>query len=251
MNSSGRQSALIVGASRGFGGGVAEILAANGMAVTALARNRENLEKVARSAGAQIVAAQIVAADATDEQTIGRVLSTAKPDLLVLSAGTALDLRPLHEHTWETFSRPWNVDTKLTFNWVTAALRAEQPPEHVVTFGSGAALFGSPLSGGYAGAKKMNAFIAEYAAGIASRSKRPIRFHCLIPPMSPHTEFGAAAARAYARSAGLSYEEFVRQLPSPPTPADLGAAVLELHQQPEKWSQVCYRVSAKGLAPLE
>jgi hypothetical protein len=120
----------------------------------------------------------------------------------------------------------------------------------VVVFGSGAALFGSPLSGGYAGAKSMNAFIAEYATGIASRAKRPIRFHCLIPPMSPHTEFGAAAARAYAQMAGQSLEDFVKQLPSPPTPADVGAAVVALHQHPEKWNQVSYRVSANGLAPV-
>jgi NADP-dependent 3-hydroxy acid dehydrogenase YdfG len=167
-----------------------------------------------------------------------------------LSAGTTLDLRPLHEHSWDTFSRAWEVDTKLTFLWIRATLRAEQGPKHVIVFGSGAALLGSPLSGGYAGAKKMNAFIAQYAAGVASRAERSIRFHCLIPPMSPHTEFGAAAARAYAQMAGQTFEDFVKQLPSPPTPADIGAAVVALHQDPEKWNQVSYRVSGDGLAPV-
>jgi len=75
----------------------------------------------------------------------------------------------------------------------------------------------------------MNAFIAEYASGVASRAKRSITFHCLIPPMSPHTEFGAAAARAYAQMTGQSFEDFVKQLPSPPTPADIGASVVALH----------------------
>jgi hypothetical protein len=55
----------------------------------------------------------------------------------------------------------------------------------------------------------MNAFIAEYAMGVASRAKRQIRFHCLIPPMSPHTESGADAARAYAQMAGQTFEDFV------------------------------------------
>ena len=96
----------------------------------------------------------------------------------------------------------------------------------------------------------MNAFIAEYAAGVASRAKRSITFHCLIPPMSPHTEFGAAAARAYAQMAGQSFEDFVKQLPSPPTPADIGASVVALHQSPKKWNQVSYRVSADGMAPV-
>jgi NAD(P)-dependent dehydrogenase (short-subunit alcohol dehydrogenase family) len=240
-----RQSALVVGGNRGFGRGVVESLVVRGMTVTALARNRETLEALARKASAQIVVA-----DATDEQATERILSEVKPNLLVLSAGTALDLRPLHEHTWETFSKPWEVDTKLTLLRVRAALRAQEGPQHVVVFGSGAALLGSPLSGGYAGAKKMNAFIAEYATGVASRAKRPIRFHCLIPPMSPHTEFGAAAARAYAQMAGQSFEDFVKQLPSPPTPTDAGAAVVALHQHVEKWNQVSYRVSANGLVPV-
>jgi len=211
-----------------------------------VARNARDLEQLTRE-----TSAKIIVADATDEQASERILSETKPNLLVLSAGTPLELRPLHEHTWETFSKPWEVDTKLTFLWVQAVLRANQGPEHVVVFGSGAALFGSPLSGGYAGAKKMNAFIAEYASGVASRAKRPIRFHCLVPPMSPHTEFGAAAARAYAKMAGQTFEDFVKQLPSPPSPADIGAAVVALHEDPKKWNQVSYGISAKGLAPVE
>jgi len=245
MNFTG-QTALVVGASRGFGRGVVESLLAKEMIVTAVAQNREDLEDLARK-----TSAKIIVADAAGEQAAERILSETKPNLLVLSAGTSLDLRPLYEHTWETFSRPWEVDTKLTFLWVRAVLRANEGPEHVVVFGSGAALFGSPLSGGYAGAKKMNAFIAEYASGLASRTKRPIRFHCLIPPMSPHTEFGAAAASAYAQMSGQTFQEFVKQLPSPPSPADIGAAVVALHEDPKKWNQVSYRISAKGLAPVE
>ena len=244
MNFKG-QTALVVGASRGFGRGIVESLVASGMSVTAVARNRKSLKDLERK-----TSATIIVADATDEQATERILSDAKPNLLVLSAGTALDLRPVHEHTWETFSRAWEVDTKLTFLWVRAALRADQGPQHVVVFGSGAALLGSPLSGGYAGAKMMNAFIAQCAAGIASRAKRSIRFHCLIPPMSPHTELGAAAARAYAQAAGQTFEDFVKNLPSPPIPADIGASVVALHQDPKKWNQVSYRVSADGLAPV-
>jgi len=133
MNFKG-QTALVVGASRGFGRGIVESLVASGMTVTAVPRNRKSLEDLA-----QDTSATIVVADATDQEA-ERILSETKPNLLVLSAGTMLDLRPLQEHTWETFSRPWEVDTKLTFLWVQAALLAEQGPQHVVVFGSGAAL---------------------------------------------------------------------------------------------------------------
>lgn len=118
------QTALVVGGSRGFGRGVVESLVARGMAVTAVARHRESLEEVSRA-----TSAEIIAADATVEDAVERILSETRPNLLVLSAGAALDLRPLHEQTWETFSRPWQVDTKLTFLWVRAALRAEHGPE--------------------------------------------------------------------------------------------------------------------------
>jgi NAD(P)-dependent dehydrogenase (short-subunit alcohol dehydrogenase family) len=120
------QTALVVGASRGFGRGVVESLVARGMTVTAVARTRKDLEDLARK-----TSAKIIVADATNEQATEQILSETKPNLLVLSAGTTLDLRPLHEHTWETFSRAWEVDTKLTFLWVRAVLRADQGPQHV------------------------------------------------------------------------------------------------------------------------
>ena len=118
------QSAVVVGGSRGFGRGVVERLIASGMTVTVVARNARDLEELARE-----ISAKIIVADATDEQASERILSETKPNLLVLSAGTPLDLRPLQEQTWETFSRPWEVDTKLTFLWVQAVLRANQGPE--------------------------------------------------------------------------------------------------------------------------
>src|SRR5206468_10598262 len=98
------QSAVVVGGSRGFGRGVVERLIASGMTVTAVARNARDLEELARE-----TSAKIIVADATDEQASERILSETKPNLLVLSAGTPLDLRPLQEQTWETFSRPWEL----------------------------------------------------------------------------------------------------------------------------------------------
>ena len=88
MNFKG-QTALVVGASRGFGRGIVESLVASGMTVTAVARNRKRLEDLA-----QDTSATIVVADAIDEEA-KRILSETKPNLLVLSAGTMLDLRPL------------------------------------------------------------------------------------------------------------------------------------------------------------
>jgi hypothetical protein len=38
------------------------------------------------------------------------LLGKYSPDILALVAGAAPSLRPLQEHTWETFSRNWNTD---------------------------------------------------------------------------------------------------------------------------------------------
>ena len=70
-----RQTAVVVGASRGFGRGVVESLLAKEMIVTAVARNREDLEDLARN-----TSAKIIVADATDEQAAERILSETKPN---------------------------------------------------------------------------------------------------------------------------------------------------------------------------
>ena len=54
MNFKG-QTALVVGASRGFGRGIVESLVASGMTVTAVARNRKRLEDLAQDTSATIV----------------------------------------------------------------------------------------------------------------------------------------------------------------------------------------------------
>ena len=71
-------------------------------------------------------------------------------------------MRPLHHQTWDTFSVNWETDVRIAFHWLREALlRPLRPGGRVVVFSSGAALNvnGSPLSGGYAGAKATQRFI--------------------------------------------------------------------------------------------
>jgi hypothetical protein len=56
-------------------------------------------------------------------------------------------MAPVHEQTWETFSRNWHADTRHVFTWTRAALREPLAPGSVVVaMSSGAALGGPPLS---------------------------------------------------------------------------------------------------------
>ena len=103
-------------------------------------------------------------ADATDATTAGRLLDRYDPQVLILVAGAEPLMRPLHHQTWETFSVNWHADVKIAFHWLREALlRPLRPGSRVVVISSGAALAGSPLSGGYAGAKATQRFLTGYA----------------------------------------------------------------------------------------
>jgi len=74
------------------------------------------------------------------------------------------------------------------------------PGARVLVGSSGAAQQGSPLSGGYAGAKRMLWFMAKYADGVAKQKGLGIRFQAIVAlQMIGGTGVGDKAASAYAR----------------------------------------------------
>lgn len=240
------QTAIVTGGSRGLGRGIVEALASKQMRVVALANDADRLASTAKE-----LVVESVVADVADPITSGRLLQDLKPDLVVLCAGALPLLRPLQFHTWETFSLNWQVDTRATFNWVRDALLLPMKPGgHIVVISSIASIFGSPLSGGYAGAKGMQRLITEYAAEESGRLKLNLRFHCLLPTLNPNTDLGRATMAAYAQRAGLSTEQFAKRFDPPLTPSIVGQAVVDLHENPSKWDQLAYRVSADGLTAL-
>src|SRR5262249_23176862 len=162
---------------------------------------------------------------------------------VVLCAGASPLLRPVHLHTWETFSENWEVDTKATFVWLrNALLLPMKPGSHIIVVSSMAAVQGSPLSGGYAGAKRMQWLMAQYASDEAKCLKLNLRIHCLLPMLNPNTDLGRAAVNAYAERAGVTPELFAQRFTPSLTPAIMGQAVADLHQNPDRWPQLAYRV---------
>jgi len=71
-----------------------------------------------------------------------------------------------------------------------------------LTLSSGAALRGSPLSGGCAGAKAAIRWLTSYAAEESQRAALGIRFVSVLPQLTPATALGAVFAAAYAARAG-------------------------------------------------
>jgi short-subunit dehydrogenase len=124
-----------------------------------------------------------------------------------------------------------------------------KPGSHVIVVSSAAAIQGSVLSGGYAGAKRTQWFIAKYAALEAERMKLGLHIHCLLPMLTP-TGIGKAAMAAYAARAGVSIDEFTKRFDPPVTPALMGQAVVDLHEDPAKWNQVAYKLDGHGLTAV-
>jgi NAD(P)-dependent dehydrogenase (short-subunit alcohol dehydrogenase family) len=239
--------AIVVGASRGLGRGVTEAFLDAGASVVAVARDPKPLDELA--AGNHQL--RLVAADGADPVVAGQVLGQHDPDVLALIAGAAPLLRPLHHHTWETFSANWQTDVRMAFNWLREALLIPlRPGSRVIVMSSGAALLGSPLSGGYAGAKATQRFIADYAAQESERNKLGIRITAVLPKLTPATELGQPAVAAYAARLGISKDEYLRRLGPPVTPQIAGAAFLRLAVGGENGGAAAYMLTADGLQPL-
>jgi hypothetical protein len=137
-------------------------------------------------------------------------------------------MRPIHRQTWQTFSRKWEVDVQHVFNWTREApLLPLEPGSAVIAFSSGAAVNGSPLSGGYSGAKATIRFIASYAAE-SGRNALGIRFTPALSQLTPETDLGAAGVAAYAARQGVGIPAFLDRLGPALTPEQAGTAIVDI-----------------------
>jgi 3-oxoacyl-[acyl-carrier protein] reductase len=248
MNDLTSKTTIVVGASRGLGRRIATDLAEAGAHVVAVSRGATDLGGPGEGAG--VIDREI--ADAADPTLPARLIDRDEPEVVVLVAGAPVHMRPLQEQTWETFSVNWETDVRIAFHWLREALlKPLRPGSRVIVFSSGAALNpnGSPLSGGYAGAKATQKFLAAYAHEEAQRAGLDITFTALHPYFAPATGVGRAATQAYADRAGQPLGEFLGQRPLI-TPEIAGAAVVELARADAGSVALNYRLSDNGLEVL-
>ncbi len=240
-------TAIVVGASRGLGRGIATALAQAGAPVIAVARTATALDELTGT----VAGIQAEVADARDPSVAGSLLDRFEPQVVVLVAGASPLPRPLQRQTWETFSVNWDADVRIAFHWLREALlRPLAPGSRVVVISSGAAVQGSPLSGGYAGAKSTQRFMTAYAQDEANRAGLGITFTAILPRLTPLTALGRPAVRAYAARAGQSEEQYLAQFGDPLTPQGAGAAVLGLVQADPGAIEPAYLLTSAGLRPL-
>jgi len=223
------QRVVVTGGSRGLGLGIASALVARSANVTVVARDAGRLADVKHRLGVGIALG-----DATDPALADHVVREIRPTVIVLNAGAAPAMGPIHEQTWEAFSAVWNTDVKAALHWIQAALRLPVAPgSRVLITSSGAAVAGSPLSGGYAGAKRMVWMMANYANGVSDELGLGIKFQTILPrQLIGDTELGRAGAAAYAKRKGVSLEAFLASFGPPMPPAQVGEHVVTLLTDP-------------------
>jgi NAD(P)-dependent dehydrogenase (short-subunit alcohol dehydrogenase family) len=238
------KNVVVIGGSRGVGRRIVKAAADNGARVLAVARHEGPLWQLAH----EVPGIEVLPLDATDEGAPAKVFDAVQPDILVLCAGVFPPAAPLHELSWQEFAVNWEVDVKMAFHFCKAALsRPLTAGSTVILVSSGAALAGSPNSGGYAGAKRTQMFIANYSQKESDRLELGLRFRALAPRIMPDTELGRHAIAGYSRYLGISTTEFVQGMTEPPSASDVASAVIDLVANPAPFKENVFVVSCKGL----
>jgi NAD(P)-dependent dehydrogenase (short-subunit alcohol dehydrogenase family) len=249
MQSLKDQRVVVTGGSRGLGLGIVEALVARNANVTVVARDLSRLAGVKDRLGVGIAAG-----DVADPALADHVVREIRPTILILNAGATPAMRPIHELTWEAFSTVWNTDVKAGLHWIQAAIRLPLARgSRVVLTSSGAAINGSPLSGGYAGAKRMLWMMASYANGVSDELGLGIKFQTVVPrQLIGDTELGRDAATAYARKKGVSVEAFLAGFGTPMPPAQVGEHLVTLLTDARYEAGVAFGLKGDlGLHPLD
>jgi NAD(P)-dependent dehydrogenase (short-subunit alcohol dehydrogenase family) len=240
---------VVTGGSRGLGLGLVEALVAHGAKVTVVARDAGALGSVRARLGVAVISA-----DVTDEAAAHRILSEVHPDILVLNAGAKPQMGRLDQLSWTDFSTTWETDVKAGLYWLQAALKTPLKfGSRVLVGSSGAAQNGSPLSGGYAGAKRMLWMMTNYANGVSAQKKLGICFQAIVPQqIIGDTGVGDAGANAYASSMGIGRDEFLARFGTPMPPQEFGEKVVSVLEDPKYAESVVFGLKGDtGITVLE
>ena len=228
--------AVVTGAGRGIGEGIATVLADANAAVVCAARRADEIERVAAGIRARGGKAIAVATDVTDRAAVEALAAAAVNefghlDIWVNNAGGSpiqTPLTELDENEWDATLR-----LNLTAVWMGTTIAAKHMRDggRVVNISSRAAVKTMPGSGHYAAAKAgVNSLTATFAKELGPR----IRVNCVMPGAVP-TEIMMTAL--HLEDTDLPILERRLRLPMGRlgTPEDLGAAVLYFASPASSW----------------
>ena len=228
--------AVVTGAGRGIGEGIANVLSAAGASVVCAARRGDEVERVAstlRDRGCQALA---VPTDVTDDAAVEALAARAvdtfgRLDIWVNNAGGSpvqARLTKLDRAEWEATLR-----LNLTAVWVCTRVAAAHMTEggSIVNISSRVATSPLPGSGHYGAAK---AAVNHLTQTFAKELGPKIRVNCIMPGAVPTEIMMTALKLTDEALPGLE-----RQLRLPMrrlgTPDDLGNAVLYFASDASSW----------------
>jgi 3-hydroxy acid dehydrogenase/malonic semialdehyde reductase len=184
------KTALITGASAGFGKAIAQALAGEGCRLIITGRRRENLEALASELG---VPCHVLAFDIRDRAAMQSALASIPAefsaiDILVNNAGLALDLSKFDEGDFADFETmvETNILGLLAMTHAILPGMKQRGYGHIVNIASTAGNFHYPGAHVYGGSK---AFVTYFSQALrADLLGSPIRVTNLEPGMA-ETEF--------------------------------------------------------------
>jgi hypothetical protein len=170
----------------------------------------------------------------------------------VLTAGVRPQMGAIDELSWEAFSEAWSCDTRAAFHLLGAALRLPlRPGSAVVVVSSGAAINGSYLSGGYAGAKRMQWLLAGYAQKISDQKQLGIRFLSVLPKqLIEGTAIASLACEGYAKALGISPAEYMLRFDVPLDCEKVAGAIVSGLRGELPANLTAVAVTGTGIEPL-
>lgn len=223
------KTALITGATSGFGTAICRRLIQAGYKVIGTGRRKERLEKLKTEFGELFLPLNFDISD-TEQTTISlnnRPEGWQQIDLLVNNAGLALGLEPAHQTNLDDWYQMIDTNIKglVTVTRLILPEMVEKNVGHIINLGSIAGTYAYPGGNVYGGTK---AFVKQFSLNLrADLIGTAIRISNIEPGLCGGTEFSNVRFNGDHEKAAKVYEN-VQYV----TPEDIAEIVLWLNQQP-------------------
>jgi NAD(P)-dependent dehydrogenase (short-subunit alcohol dehydrogenase family) len=238
------RNALVTGAGRGIGAGIARELAGDDWHVTVTGRTSGEVEQVASEIGGTAVVG-----DVSKREDVERMLEAAGPiDLLVANAGIAL-----WESSWETDADEWwhvfEVNVRGVYLTCRLALPGmiERGGGRIVITGSGASYLPGSTSGAYGASK---AAVGRYGEVLAKQVEPHGVKVFVISPGLVKTDMTAPFGDDMPWTPPELAPQLVRELASGRFDALSGRYLHAEHDPPDELEQRIDRILAEDLNAL-
>lgn len=224
------KTALVTGATAGFGLAICQLLIESGYKVIGTGRRKERLAELHLQFGEHFLplAFDIQNRDEVEQALKSRPEGWQQVDLLVNNAGLALGLEPAHKVNLDDWYQMIDTNIKglVTMTRLILPEMVERNSGHIINIGSIAGTYPYPGGNVYGGTK---AFVKQFSLNLRSDlAGTKVRVSNVEPGLCGGTEFSNVRFKGDDEKAAKIYEnvEFVR-------PEDVANIVLWLNQQPE------------------